>query len=144
MSPQQEVFCREFIKDFDVERAMKAVGLPVQAKDELFYDSRIEARVRALIQMRIKRLEIDGDMAVVELKKVAEAAVTAKDFGAAVAAWKQISVLNGTMESPTGGIGAAGSIMGGLHIHFGHDIVPHGQAAKSSPVIDVEAREREA
>lgn len=78
LTPKQELFCREYVKDCNGARAWRDAGYQVKSMDvaaaaasRMLTDVRVQKRVQELIAARDKRLEITTDRIMLEVSRIA-------------------------------------------------------------------------
>lgn len=75
ITEQQKCFCREYLKDFTVGRAMKAAGYSPVTADKCGYlllrNPAVAAHIKELMQAQQKRQELSADSVLAEIQKLA-------------------------------------------------------------------------
>lgn len=72
LNPQQELFCRQYVKHFNAGKAAVEAGYSAKTArgigSALLTKVAVQKRIRALVAGRLKRIELDGDQILHELK----------------------------------------------------------------------------
>jgi len=75
LTPKQELFCKEYIIDFNATRAAKEAGYSAKTASVIANENLtkpyIQEYIKNLTKKREERLEINGDMVIQELAKMA-------------------------------------------------------------------------